>query len=206
MKVFVVVLLLVVYSCTEKNITWDEHHNNYELFEILKSVHHKCRNISKLYYLTAGDLESTKLGNRLFVLAIGGNPEKHVPLIPEVKLVANMHGNEVVGRELLLRLAKYLCDKYTEGDGLVSWLLQHTRIHLLPSMNPDGYELVEETGKNELSGRTNANNVDLNRNFPDSDRLAFQGEVDRKAWVELLAEYQDIPRVSYLNYCSSYVI
>ncbi|KAL7058621.1 hypothetical protein AAHC03_013157 [Spirometra sp. Aus1] len=118
----------------------------------------------------------------------------HVPLIPEVKLVANMHGNEVVGRELLLRLANYLCDKYNDGDSLIRWLIKHTRIHLLPSMNPDGYELADETEKNGLRGRQNANGVDLNRNFPDSDRLAFESEMDDSARLELLAEYQHIPR------------
>ncbi|BHF68392.1 Carboxypeptidase N catalytic chain [Sparganum proliferum] len=138
--------------------------------------------------------KTTKFGNKLYVLAIGENPEIHVPLIPEIKLVANMHGNEVVGRELLLRLSKYLCDKYNDGDNLITWLVKHTRIHLLPSMNPDGYELADETEKNGLRGRQNANGVDLNRNFPDSDRLAFQSEMDSSARLELLAEYQHIPR------------
>ncbi|VDL94479.1 unnamed protein product [Schistocephalus solidus] len=122
-----------------------------------------------------------------------GNLHPTILVIPEVKLVANMHGNEVVGRELLLRLAKYLCDKYKEGDGLVNWLIQHTRIHLLPSMNPDGYE------QNGLSGRNNANDVDLNRNFPDSDQLAFQSEMDRNSRLEILEWLREIPFVLSAN-------
>lgn len=85
---------------------------------------------------------------------------------PEFKYVANMHGNEVVGREILLLLVKYLCENYG-SDERVTRLLNTTRIHILPSMNPDGYEVAVEGDANSLIGRNNAHDVDLNRNFPD---------------------------------------
>ncbi len=75
---------------------------------------------------------------------------------PEFKYVANMHGDEVLGRELGLQLITFLCDNYGKSD-LITTLVDSTRIYLIPSLNPDGYA---------KSRRENANNMDLNRNFP----------------------------------------
>lgn len=64
---------------------------------------------------------------------------------PEVKLIGNMHGNEVVGRELLIRLADHMCDAWNSKDKEIVDLLNRTNIHILPSMNPDGFELAYRT-------------------------------------------------------------
>uniref|UniRef100_A0A158P615 Peptidase_M14 domain-containing protein n=1 Tax=Angiostrongylus cantonensis TaxID=6313 RepID=A0A158P615_ANGCA len=64
---------------------------------------------------------------------------------PEIKYIGNIHGNEPLGRELLIRLADYLCEAFNEKDKEVLQLLNSTSIHILPTMNPDGFNIALNT-------------------------------------------------------------
>merc|ERR1719489_754612 len=66
----------------------------------------------------------------------------------------------------MIYLAEYLANGYY-SDRRIGSLLNRTEIFLLPSLNPDGYAASREGQcDNNRAGRNNANNIDLNRNFP----------------------------------------
>jgi len=170
--VFCLVLCSVIASVAAGNVDF-KHHNNTEMAEVLQQIHNRCPDITRLYTLS----ETSVNGIPLYVLEFTDHPGKHEIMEPEMKFIANMHGNEVLGRELLLHLADHLCDSYQAKDEDVRKLIDSTRIHLMPSMNPDGWKTSTDSGaKDFIIGRTNANNVDLNRDFPNLDRIAYSNE------------------------------
>lgn len=65
---------------------------------------------------------------------VSSSPYEHMLGKPDVKYVGGIHGNEAVGRELLLHLIQYFVTNY-QTDSYVKWLLDNTRIHILPSLN-----------------------------------------------------------------------
>ena len=100
------------------------------------------RHVSTIYAnLTAlYSIGQSVQGREMWVMVVSSSPYEHMIGKPNVKYVANMHGNEAVGRELMLHLILYLVQNY-ETDYYVRWLLDNTRIHIMPSMNPDGFEV-----------------------------------------------------------------
>lgn len=137
------------------------HHSFADMDLFLRKYRNEFPSITHLY-----QIGNSVKDRELYVMVISDNPEVHEHGEPEFKYVGNMHGNEVVGRELLLNLIEYLCRNYGT-DPEVTYLVNNTRIHIMPSMNPDGYEVASEGDLNGFVGRNNSNNFDLNRNFPD---------------------------------------
>ncbi|KAG8006147.1 Carboxypeptidase Z [Nibea albiflora] len=158
------------------------YHSNAQMITTLKKVEEQCSDIATTY-----SIGRSMEGRELLVIEFSDNPGEHELLEPEVKYIGNMHGNEVLGRQLLIYLAQYLCSEYLLGNERIQKLINTTRIHILPSMNPDGYEVAvagvqdnagndeEEEGYRYYSnvGRNNAQNVDLNRNFPDLTTVVY---------------------------------
>lgn len=60
--------------------------------------------------------------------------------------------SQTVGRELLLHLIDYLVTSHGK-DMEVTRLINSTRIHIMPSMNPDGFEAVQKPDCYYSNGR-----------------------------------------------------
>ena len=69
---------------------------------------------------------------------------ERVRLKPMMKLIGNMHGNEAVGREMLLALSAYLLENFNTSQR-VGEIVRNTDIHIMPSLNPDGRIYVESS-------------------------------------------------------------
>jgi len=96
-------------------------------------------------------------GRLIHGVEISDNPGISEKLEPEVKFVANIHGDEVVGNHLTLSFACHLLTNY-ENDSIIKNFVDNTRIFLLFSFNPDGFAKFQ---------RYTLDNRDLNRDFPD---------------------------------------
>jgi len=84
---------------------------------------------------------------------------------PEVFFTSSMHGDEITGYVLMLRLAEYLLENYGTDDRITN-MVNSIDIWINPSANPDG---TYAGGDFTVSGATrgNANLINLNRNYPD---------------------------------------
>ena len=193
---FTLVVFLVatanVNSAPSSAVVHFTHHSNEELYNVLTAFSQVFPEITRLY-----SIGQSKEGRELMVIEISDNPGVHEPGEPEFKYVGNMHGNEVTGRECLLHLVEYLCTNYgTDPD--VTRLVDSTRIHIFPTMNPDGYTRAHMGDVYGIRGRSNADGIDLNRNFPDRFGLSQHKRAPETAAV--MKWIKDYPFVLSINY------
>ena len=97
-------------------------------------------------------------------------------------LDANIHAAEVSTTYILLKYLIDVVNEYESNDNNIRELLEHVKIAAIPCINPDGYDVynfgIESLNNKDLwiyqnkdkinfeYIKSNANGVDLNRNFP----------------------------------------
>jgi hypothetical protein len=132
----------------------------YQAYETLMlSYQQQYPDICSLHVL--GTLPS---GRRILALRITDHPDS-TEAEPGFLYTSSMHGDELVGYVLMLRLADYLLSNYG-SDARITRMVDSIDIWINPLANPDGAYRI---GNHTVNGatRSNANWVDLNRNFPD---------------------------------------
>jgi hypothetical protein len=113
---------------------------------------------------TLDDIGTTPGGHSLYFLHIV-RPEYTYKQKPRVVLSSSIHGDELVGYYLMLRLIDLLLTGY-DKDPAIRTLVDSTDLYINPLANPDGTFHGSDTSVSEAT-RFNLNGIDLNRNFPD---------------------------------------
>lgn len=165
------------------------HHNYLDMEKLMKSISDECPNITRFY-----SLGKSFKGLEIYAMEITDNPGIHETGEPEFRYTAGYHGNEALGRELLLMLMQYLCKEYKDGNPRVRHLVDETRIHLVPSVNPDGHVRAFEKGSELGSwtlGHWTEDGHDIFQNFPDINNILWDSE--DKGMVPKLTPNHHIP-------------
>ncbi len=93
---------------------------------------------------------------------------------PRVMYTSSMHGDEIAGYPMMLNLIDYLLNAYNNTSDPrhteIKNLLDNNEVWINPLANPDGTFRNSANNTSVANAtRGNANNVDLNRNYPDPD-------------------------------------
>uniref|UniRef100_A0A3Q3WTM8 Peptidase M14 domain-containing protein n=1 Tax=Mola mola TaxID=94237 RepID=A0A3Q3WTM8_MOLML len=169
----------------------DFRHHSYK--DMRQVINEECPNITRIY-----NIGKSSQGLKMYAMEISDNPGEHETGEPEFRYTAGLHGNEVLGRELLLLLMQFLCKEYNDENPRVRRLVDGVRIHLVPSLNPDAYELAFEMMGNWALGHWTEEGYDIFENFPDLNSILWGAE-DR-GWVPRLVSNHHIPLPeNYLN-------
>ncbi|MBD3162787.1 MAG: hypothetical protein GF346_10380 [Candidatus Eisenbacteria bacterium] len=118
-----------------------------ELASLAASYPNLCRVVS---------IGQSVQGRDLWCLKITDNPDLEENE-PEFRFTSSIHGDEVTGMDLCMRLARLLLESYGTDPTLTEYV-DEIELWMMPLHNPDGYVAVS---------RYNAHGVDLNRDYPD---------------------------------------
>jgi hypothetical protein len=106
---------------------------------------------------------------------------------PEFMFSSSMHGDEVTAYVLMLRLIDHLLTNYNT-DSEIKQLVDSIEIWINPNANPDG---TYSMSNSSVSGATryNANNIDLNRNFPDPQDGPYPNGDARQPETQVMMDF-----------------
>lgn len=137
--------------------------SNDDINKFIFNIHIKYPNMTRFYSIGNSVQHKT-----MWVLVLSDSPMQRPLTRPMFKYTANIHGNEPLGRQLLVYLAEYLLQNYGKATRITR-LLNSVEIHLLFSANPDGFTNAIEgdcSGNDSHLARNNSYQIDLDTDFP----------------------------------------
>ena len=138
---------------------WDSYLTYDQYVAMMQSFHGKAIEGRECTLFSLGTLSTTNHRQLLGVRINNGNPEGK----PKFLYTSTMHGDEITGMILMLRLIDELC---TSTDSRIVNLVNDLDIYIMPLTNPDG---TYKGGNNTVNSaqRYNGHSIDLNRNYKD---------------------------------------
>lgn len=117
---------------------------------------------------------------------------------PKFLYSSTIHGDETTGWIMMLRLIDYLLENPDEPE--VQTVMDNIDLYIAPNTNPDG---TYHGGNNSVNGatRSNANGIDMNRNYADPHGSAHPDGNDYQTETQWFMQFADeIPFVMGANY------
>jgi len=174
---------ITMATTVEQMANWDRY-PTYDVYnQLMRKFVTDYPNLCKL------DTIGTSIQNRN-MLVLNVTADANTPKAkPEVLFSSTMHGDEVTGWILCLRLADYLLSNYGTNTRITN-MLDSISIFIAPNTNPDGTYYNNNNNSVVNARRSNANGYDLNRNFPDPRSGLYPGGTRQKE-TTIMMEYAD---------------
>jgi len=150
---------IIMADSVHEMSNWDRY-PTYEVYQqMMKNFQLNYPSICKL-----DSIGTSIQGRQLYVVKISDNVSSD-ETEPEFFYTSTMHGDEATGYILMLRLIDSILTSYGSNPE-IDKLVNSIEIYINPNSNPDG---TYRGGNSTVSGATryNANNKDLNRDYPD---------------------------------------
>ena len=187
-------------SMLEEAIMWDgsnrdeydwDSYPTYEAYEAMM-FQFATDHPDKCEIITLGTLPS---GHKILIAHLNNGSDYGKP---KFLYTSTIHGDETTGWIMMLRLIDYLLENPDAPE--VQNVMERLDLFIGPLSNPDG---TYHGGNHTVSGarRNNANDIDLNRNFPDPHGSPYPGGYPYQTeteWFMQLAE--DYPFVMAANF------
>jgi len=163
----------------------EDYHNYQALTDELKNIADSHPEIARV-----SSVGKSAQGREIWMMTISDNVDAD-EREPKLLYIANMHGDEVVGREISIYHIRRLLNEYGQNPRVTN-LVNNSKMYIIASMNPDGFELRQ---------RHSSKGVDLNRDFPDftsDDNDSQNGRaIETKAIMNLHAQHHFAAAVNF---------